>query len=267
MGELSGVDAKIARAKTQAATLKASIEEALSPGNQRFDWEWDEATGQHLLRVFGTPSADLLSDWRILVGELLYDLRSALDHLAWLLVLLAGKTPGDRTTFPVRFSPFDQEGNLVGAQFTPPITDEQILDLVESCQPYRGVQGSLEPPDRSHLWQLHRLNIIDKHRTLLVVAGVFAVNDMWWGWNDDYGPSPRIRYNLAALRDGSPVAWFDFHGNDPPPDFDPHPALQVSFYESEFPNLVMVPIQNWLESTCWWIEHYIVEWRFRPLFD
>jgi hypothetical protein len=215
------------------------------------------------------PTSEFFSGWRILVGEILYNLRSALDHLAWLLVQLAGKQPGDRTTFPVKFSPFDKRGRLVGAQLDPKIDDDRIMELVEECQPYRGsVPGSLTPPDRDPLWELHRLNIIDKHRTLLVVAGLFAVNEVWWGWSDERGPSPTvIQWNAAALRDGSPVAWFDFHGNHPPPDFDLHPGLQISFYEPEFPHLIMFPIQRALERMCFSVDHNIIEWRFRPLLE
>src|SRR4051794_30807570 len=36
-----------------------------------------------------------------LVGELLHDLRTSLDHLAWQLVLENGGTPTEDTTFPV----------------------------------------------------------------------------------------------------------------------------------------------------------------------
>lgn len=38
----------------------------------------------------------------LLVGEVVHQLRSALDHLAYALVLAAGNTPTRSTAFPVR---------------------------------------------------------------------------------------------------------------------------------------------------------------------
>jgi hypothetical protein len=41
----------------------------------------------------------------VLLGDFLHNLRSALDHLAWQLVLVNGSTPGKRTGFPI-YHPF-----------------------------------------------------------------------------------------------------------------------------------------------------------------
>jgi hypothetical protein len=101
---------------------------------------------------------------------------------------------------------------------------------------------------------------------LLVIASVFSADQIWWGWNDNYGPGPTIRVNYAPLKEGSPVAWFDFHGGKPPPDFDPHPAMHVAFYEAEMPELIVFPIYDVLDTFRWWIEQNILEWRFEPLF-
>ena len=262
--DLSGVDHKIRRAERQIADLKESIGEGMSTDLQRFVFEHDPQTGKRPLKVYGVPV--IQPEWRVLIGEILYNLRSALDHLAYQLVILGNGQPNDNTYFPVRETPFTNKGVLRGAELCPPVNHPQVADLIEMCQPYRGVDGSPHPFNLSPLWRLHRLNIIDKHRVLLVVAAVLAWDQMWWGWNDSWGSSPKITVNTAPLKDGSPVAWFDFHGLEPPNDFDPHPSLQITFCEAEMPDLIGHPVTNVLETLCGWVEHTIVDWRFRPLF-
>lgn len=95
----------------------------------------------------------------LLIGEIVYNLRSALDHIAWQLALLDGSAPGGRTQFPI-FS-------------TRPIDSRQIVSIpaaaaaaMERLQPYhRGKNAHTDP-----LWILHELNRIDKHQTIHVVG-------------------------------------------------------------------------------------------------
>jgi hypothetical protein len=265
MTDLSGVDLKIKRGKSQVAYLKGAIEEACAPERQRFVFERDGQTGEHLYRAFGVPV--VRPEWKVIVGEILFNLRSALDHLAWQVVLLAKGTPYKKTNFPIRDTPLDSDGNLVGANFRPPVTDANILKVLEECQPYVGINGEPHPFNHSPLWRMHHLNIIDKHRLLLVVTSVLSWDKMWWGWGGkDWGPAPGVRLNLAPLQEGDPVAWFDFHGDEPPRDFNPHPAMHVSLHESEMVDLSFHPLDRVLDTFCWWVEYNVIEWRFRPLF-
>jgi hypothetical protein len=43
------------------------------------------------------PDAPPVHKWGLVVGDVLHNLRSALDHLAWQLVLANGKSPTSRT--------------------------------------------------------------------------------------------------------------------------------------------------------------------------
>ena len=47
----------------------------------------------------GPGRADV--EWSLILGDLLHNLRSALDHLAWQLVVDGGGTPSQDTNFPV----------------------------------------------------------------------------------------------------------------------------------------------------------------------
>jgi len=260
--DLGGVDLKIKRARRHLAELKPAIEAALHPDGFSFALDYDPATGKHLYRVHGVPVID--PEWRLVVGEILFNLRSALDHLAWQLVIFDGKTPGYQTQFPIRTSPLNRAGVRTPTQLNPEVDSPDILRLLEEVQPYVGVQGGPQDYWIDPLWILGRLNNIDKHRLLLVVLCILDVSEMWWGLPADF-PSPDVEINPNALRDGDPVIWFDFHGRELPSGFDPHPALQITLSEFEVPRIGRVPITSALENLCWWVDDNILDWRFRPL--
>ena len=105
-------------------------------------------------------------DLPILIGDALYDYRSALDHVAWELTAFGGETPTTRTFFPVRLQQTSKREQLSTIDS---VSNSDIIALVERHQPYNGA-GYMEP-----LQILHTLNNHDKHRSLLVT--VRAVNE------------------------------------------------------------------------------------------
>jgi hypothetical protein len=121
----------------------------------------------------------------------------------------------------------------------PQIKDSKILDLLDECQPYHGLNGGTRTPFEAHsdaLWHIKVLSNVDKHRLLLVVVFGLDMWSMWWGLRPD-DVAPLYKVNAAALDEGAPVAWFDFGRAEPPPDFDPHPAIQVALRDPEAPAL------------------------------
>lgn len=54
-----------------------------------------------------------------IIGDVLYDLRSALDHLAWQLVIANGGTPNRDTAFPIYSSPAGREFRVKTAGMDP----------------------------------------------------------------------------------------------------------------------------------------------------
>src|SRR5690606_21763862 len=72
-----------------------------------------------------------------IVGDVLHNLRSALDQLAWQLVLFDGGTPNQLTTFPVlREPPTDGRGERVPVTIKPGIDDPRIHRALEEAQPF-----------------------------------------------------------------------------------------------------------------------------------
>jgi hypothetical protein len=240
-----------------------------APDRYRIVGKFDPETAKYVYRVYDLPTVD--PEWTLEVGEILYQLRSALDHLTWQLVKRDGGTPNEQTQFPVKASPNDKNGkpiplpNLV----SPRIKDEAVLKLIDECQPYESGLGerlTLAQAKTTPIWHLSVLNIVDKHRLLLVVASVLDSDSMYWGLGDD-DPVPTFKLNTAPLKEGDPVAWFDFGGVEPPLHFDAHPAIRVTLRDPEARALWLHPLVGVIENLCWWVEWEIVNLRFRPLFE
>jgi hypothetical protein len=101
----------------------------------------------------------------LIIGDAVHNLRSALDHLAWQLVEShAAITPGapgpdENTAFPIyQTAPKKKFAALAKVQGMGP----GAVSLLESLQPYNCGDNTL--------WELSKLDNIDKHRLLLVVA-------------------------------------------------------------------------------------------------
>lgn len=91
----------------------------------------------------------------VLLGELLHNLRSGLDHVAWQLVLANGGTPNKKTSFPVLVKRKNAPLQIVGGIST------QAAALAGDLQPYNNASGA---PEEDPLHVLSTLNNIDKHR-------------------------------------------------------------------------------------------------------
>lgn len=93
----------------------------------------------------------------VVLGDFLHNLRSALDNLAWQLVLLNGGNPTGRTAFPIFTSPDDFE-----ARGRPRLKGMSAahLQVIEDLQPYPGRNG----PRILALEVVNALANIDRHR-------------------------------------------------------------------------------------------------------
>jgi hypothetical protein len=104
----------------------------------------------------------------ILAGEVIHQLRSSLDHLVTGMVLERGNKITKDHGFPITEKPerFNnaRDRTLQGISLA-------AQQLIESLQPYNSPGGHAS----SILWTLHRQDIEDKHKLLIVVsAGVFT---------------------------------------------------------------------------------------------
>ena len=161
-----GISAKITRAASQSSSLKADMDKFCRGIRQSIVHEvYDEAEEQAWVFRGETPSVPI--DWSVTLGEILYNLRSALDHLIWQLVRANGQCPGRHNAFPIVKEDDGWEKQKKG-QWALSGVSESAVEMIRRLQPYTGGVGL--PFNVGAFWQLHSLCNIDKHRHL-----VFAI--------------------------------------------------------------------------------------------
>lgn len=246
MPDLDGCEIKIARAEKHIEELEAEIQEHFAG---KYTFAIDRGPdGRYLYRVENLP--EIPKRWNAIIGDALFNVRSALDHLAWQLVLLDGKEPTRRTQFPILLSqPHDESGAPVPVNLRPALDRQDVLDELQRVQPFREI-GPDHDPAHTPLARLSALNNIDKHRLLLTTAGALDVNEMYWGLPEGVA-SPRFAVMNGPADNGTVVALFMFDGGaDAPEGFDPHPAMHVVINEPAFPDLLITPVTRVLSAMC-----------------
>lgn len=106
----------------------------------------------------------------LIIGDVIHNLRSALDHAVWQLVIASGEEPGRHNMFPIlRNAAEFQDRGLRQLRGVAPAA----VAVIEQVQPYHTPSADLTSED-SFLWLLDELSNHDKHRVLNVTAGRVA---------------------------------------------------------------------------------------------
>lgn len=166
---LDGVWEKIARANHHLDALNEEWRDFVNDERNEFlaPFEVDPQSGWHLSKVgeFHPP----LVRYRVIMGEVFYQLRSALDHLAWALIKANHRRPIEGTAaFPIRVwppysIPFHTLDSVKGIR-------RAAIDIIEECQPYAA--GNRTSAEAHFLALLKSFSDVDKHRTLYASAVV-----------------------------------------------------------------------------------------------
>jgi len=168
--ELEGIAAKIQRADEHIAYLNREITAILTanPGKNFVRTYLDPDASTYVVKVAG----DIAIDPRLSVvaGEAVHQLRSVLDHLVVALASKNSQRPLNNHQFPIctkreKFEDAVKGGNVKGVP-------DSALKLIEKEQPYNEAI-----PHDHYLSVLHYLDVIDKHRLLLVVAAAGTMGD------------------------------------------------------------------------------------------
>jgi hypothetical protein len=162
---LHGAIRKIARGAELAAAVKQMCL-AAAKGNLEIALEYEQRNDrkEHVWRLRESVECD--PQLPILLGDAVHNYRTALDHLAWSLVKLAHFKPGNNTLFPIiEVEPPDGRNAVtIDLRIDPSNAKNK---LVQSVQPF------VTYPDAGYfapIAQLHRLDLADKHRALLISA-------------------------------------------------------------------------------------------------
>ena len=161
MSDLHGTRAKLQRAKDQLEDLCSRFERFVQSKPYTITQENDLHAGERVIVYRSTERLPLA--WSVILGELVYDLRSALDHLVYV------PSQTTRSEFPIfddrdRF--FERERNGKPSQrsglFKMRGLNEKAQAVIEALQPF----NIRKPGKEAVLYMLSELCNIDKHRTL-----------------------------------------------------------------------------------------------------
>ncbi len=205
MADLTGVYAKIDRAYFHPLDLTKKLGAALDPQTHRFVAERDGAS-KLVYRIVGLPGVK--SEWSLIFGDFLTNLRAALDYLTCQLAQLEGQSTCENTSFPILGSSLNKKGNPRSLRISG-VTNQDVINAVIAAQPYTAVEIHGHPLEETALHTLNTLVNHDKHRLLLVTMHALHTDTPWWEVPEGQ-QSPEVRLQLGALEDHSEVAWFDF---------------------------------------------------------
>ena len=192
------------RAKTQRAKehfrdllIKANEFSGLNPYGVVIDE--NPETGERVWRA--RVSRQIPIEWSMITGDVVHNLRAALDFLAWQLVIANGRTPDSNTYFPIRrplqASPPPKAIRDYQAKEKRQIESfgETAMAIIERLQPDpRRYSGDVE---LHPLWLLHQLDIWDKHKLLNIVGGTVRLSGLTIG-----GPGEDVHIDRMVIGGG-----------------------------------------------------------------
>lgn len=160
---------KLQRGQEHFASLRTALVMFRDSQRDRVSVEVDPGTGEKSWTV-----SELIDEpppiISLIIGDVVHNARSALDHLANALVESSGSRPTTRTQFPISESPkkFHARAGEQTKGMSP-----GIVRVVELSQPYK--RTTRPTAERHPLHLLHTLDIADKHRQLhTAVATVYS---------------------------------------------------------------------------------------------
>jgi hypothetical protein len=196
---------------------------------------------------------DIPAEWSGFIGDIIHNLRSALDCLAAELIIkfhpAAGEPELRDTYFPIAREPSDLNRgrrsrflNRVGPR---------VERLVRRLQPYREGKGHV-------LWQIDALDIADKHRRIIpAFAGVGSINFFV------VPPSNGSRLDLPKyqppfpLKDGDEICRVGFF--EPHFESNAHFRLEIAFNEDQI--VVGEPVMLTLEKFIQYVDRVVEIFR------
>ncbi len=154
MRKFKSAELKIERAKSHIADLEARREAFLRTNPCKIRPQYNPQTRFTDYIVEDFVEVDPVIS--LVIGDIVHNLRSALDHLVAALVVDNGGKVGPNTYFPISNSAQVHTSSAPGKVRGVSVADEHLID---SFKPYLGGEDAL--------WGLHRMDITDKHVLIL----------------------------------------------------------------------------------------------------
>jgi hypothetical protein len=160
---------KTERAKEHIRDLKTEIGAFFSKNPYKIGAKRNSQTRKPIYYV--TDVAEIPERISAIVGDVLQNLRSALDHLAYALFMIG---PGGRAGAHGNwvYFPICDDASKYATESPRKIKGlgQDAIDSINATKPYKGGNDTI--------WLLHKLNNIDKHRFVILVGGAFRSMDL-----------------------------------------------------------------------------------------
>jgi hypothetical protein len=162
----SFVDIALAKILVKTERAKKHLDDVENIASEVWDDQVSFFINSQGDRIGPEPSRTIHIDLVTSAGDVVHNLRSALDHLAWQLAHWEGNEPGTMCCFPIARSFKDYESKKARqvAGMSP-----EAKKAIDDLRPYK---YGCEP-----LWRIHYLDIVDKHHE----AFVFGYRTMFRG--------------------------------------------------------------------------------------
>lgn len=188
---LDAIDAKTNRARTRLSQLKLDIERYFSSPEVRDRIKVESFDKEEKFNVT-LGSADYpheFVEWSVTIGEIVHNLRSALDHLVWQLVRDNGGQPSGANMFPIVSLANRDDWERISKNKLKGVSDA-MKERIKRIQPF----VVLGPPyDVTALSKLHHLSNVDKHRRSLQLTRSIAGLRGDRNSDDDGDPYQRLK--------------------------------------------------------------------------
>ncbi len=155
---------KLSRAKDLLESLKHELSVFLDSKPYRIATKRDN---ERRLIYFLSEVREIPEKIPTLVGEILQNLRSALDHKAYELFTRNSNGDGRHVYFPIAVDQVSYEANK--ERKTKGLS-QAAKNFIDSIKPYK--EGNII------LWQINELNNLDKHRALVTSGSAFQGMDI-----------------------------------------------------------------------------------------
>lgn len=207
-----GSRAKIDRAKRHLEELNADMEAGTSQQLYGIRTRDDPQTGERVVQLL--LPRKLFIQYAVVVGDVIHQLRSALDHLVWELIIRSGGVPHERprgrkppTGFPIFRTKTGYEER--GLPMIEGINDKAAA-IIRGLQPFGDTYTS-DP-----LYLLHAMWNRDKHRLLNLATSQIVAYQANFVYPDNRFRHLITDTGLERAEDGAEVYRFSY-----PDDYGP----------------------------------------------
>jgi hypothetical protein len=166
-------------------------------------------------RIVAAPQyiPEIDHEWGVILGDVFHQLRASLDHMLYALARKPLTAKEERSLhFPIFENSLDFSADWrVSQNFWAPVVGSVVFAELKLSQPYERYPAA---PTSDPLWLLHKLDVIDKHRTILVLANRWSLRGAAWD---------KQRRNLIPfdsifqpVKPGAEVFSFEWPDSSPP---------------------------------------------------